>query len=134
MHITALLPRAARRLFLASSIAALLACGDESATVGAAKAPPVASARAAPTSNATDSRHGAGAASRAYHPGDASASFEIDHGWRVDSLAIVELIDVHVLAGDDGWSSFAYARAADVDGTPGEGSDVALAPAPIDAT
>jgi hypothetical protein len=83
---------------------------------------------------ATTSRHGAGAASRSYRPGETSAAFEIDHGWSVDDLQTVEPIDVHVLAGDEGWSQFAYGQASGIDGTPGEATDVLVSPSAIEAT
>jgi hypothetical protein len=80
---------------------------------------------------ATASPSGAGAAGRIYGAAESTASFEIDHAWNVDDLAFVEPIDVHVLTADAANAQFAYGRAGGVDGTPGDASDVAVAPQPV---
>ncbi len=83
---------------------------------------------------ATASPSGAGAAGRTYAAGETTASFQIDHVWNADDLATVERIDVYVLTGDAAYSTFAYARAGGIDGTPGDSSDIVVAPAPVAST
>jgi hypothetical protein len=84
---------------------------------------------------ASASPSGSSQATRAYGPGDEDAAFDLEHAWRREPEADPESVDVHVLAGDDARSAFAYAVVAGIAAAPGEITDLGtIVPAPIAAT
>jgi hypothetical protein len=84
---------------------------------------------------ASRSPSGAGSASRAYGPGETAIAFQFEHGWRVEPGDDAEPADLHVLAGDEGATQFAYLRTGGIMVSPGHESDLAtLTPIAVEPT
>ncbi len=104
-------------------------------TVRVAVAPPPCNAASCFITVATGSTNGSGTTSFSYSGAPAPIVLTVEHEWHVATLPKNEIVDVHVLTGDEGRTTYAYARHAGLTATPGEQRDIGtIAPVPIEAT
>ncbi|MBX3185546.1 MAG: hypothetical protein KF819_00970 [Labilithrix sp.] len=100
-------------------------------TVGVTLPPCRVEAGACWVSVVTASPSGGGATAGSYTTAE-STTFLVEHSWNGARTLPGEVIDVHVLTGDAGYTEYAYARVPNVPARPGEPMDVGMtAPAAV---
>ena len=81
------------------------------------------------------SASGGGATAGSYTAGTELATYELDHAWQRPTTSPGESIDVHVLAGNEQYTEYRYARVTQVPVRPGEPTDVGMTtPTPVEST
>jgi hypothetical protein len=95
---------------------------------------PPCAAPACWVSVATSSPSGAGQAGRTIGAGDRLVVVDVDHAWSASAVPEGEVLEVHAVAGDEGYSELSYARAGAVPARAGEVVDVGLMLARVETT